>query len=54
MDLRYLEKLNSRGFDGASVLEEQARAFMAESKFEAAAFLLTSAVEKGIGNGQHE
>ena len=49
--LRYLGKLNSRGFNCASVLEEQALAFMAESKFEAAVSLLTLAVEKGIGNG---
>ena len=49
--LRYLGKLNSRGFDCASVLEEQALAFMAESKLEAAVSLLIAAVEKGIGNG---
>jgi len=49
--LRLIEKLNSKGYDGASVLEEQARAFMAESKFEAAVLLLTAAIEKGIGNG---
>jgi Flp pilus assembly protein TadD len=49
--LRFIEKLISKGFDGARVLEEQARAFMAESKFEAAVCILTSAVEKGIDNG---
>jgi Flp pilus assembly protein TadD len=49
--LRMIQKLNSRGYDGVSALEEQARAFMAESKFETAVLLLTAAVEKGAGNG---
>jgi tetratricopeptide (TPR) repeat protein len=48
---RYIQKLNSKGFDGASALEEQARAFMAEAKFETAVLLLAAAIEKGIGNG---
>lgn len=50
--LRCLEKLNSRGFDCAGACEEQARAFLSESKHEAAALLLTAAIEKGIGNGR--
>ena len=48
---QYIQKLNSKGFDGASALEEQARAFMAEAKFETAVLLLAAAIEKGIGNG---
>jgi tetratricopeptide (TPR) repeat protein len=48
---RYIQKLNSKGFDGASALEEQARAFTAEAKFETAVLLLAAAIEKGIGNG---
>jgi Flp pilus assembly protein TadD len=48
---RYTQKLNVKGFDGASALEEQARAFMAEAKFETAVLLLAAAIEKGIGNG---
>jgi tetratricopeptide (TPR) repeat protein len=50
--LRCLEKLNSRGFDCAGACEEQARAFLSESKHEAAALLLAAAIEKGIGNGR--
>jgi O-antigen biosynthesis protein len=49
--LRLVEKLNLKGFDCASVLEEQARAFIKESKFEAAVLIITAAIEKGIGNG---
>jgi len=50
--LRYLEKLDSRGFDCAGAWEEQARAFISESKHEAAALLLAAAIEKGLGNGR--
>lgn len=50
--LRYLEKLNSRGFDCAGAWEEQVRAFISESKHEAAALLLAAAIEKGLGNGR--
>jgi tetratricopeptide (TPR) repeat protein len=50
--LRYLEKLNSREFDCAGAWEEQARAFISESKHEAAALLLAAAIEKGLGNGR--
>jgi GT2 family glycosyltransferase/Flp pilus assembly protein TadD len=49
--LRLIVRLNSKGFDCASVLEDQARAFMAESKFGTAGLLLTVAVENGIDNG---
>jgi GT2 family glycosyltransferase/tetratricopeptide (TPR) repeat protein len=50
--LRYLDRLKTKGFECAGMLEEQSRAFFSEGKIEQAALLLEAGIENGLGNGQ--
>jgi GT2 family glycosyltransferase/Tfp pilus assembly protein PilF len=47
---RYIDRLTAKGFACSGMLEEQARAFLAEGRIEQAVLLLQAALEKGISN----
>ena len=49
---RYLDMLNTKGFDCASMLEEQSGAFFSIGKIGQAIVLLQAAVEKGMTNSK--
>ena len=49
---RYLDMLNTKGFDCASMLEEQSGAFFSIGKIGQAIALLQAAVEKGMTNSK--